>query len=354
MHENDRNELINRYIDALCNEIRFRTEYHGKRVDTIYFGGGTASLIPPISLHSILSLLAETYEIIENPEITVECNPEDIVADKIMQYVSFGVNRLTLGIQTVSTRMHTLIGRSSPVVQPDIMKTFMDMKKIDHCVDLITGIPTQKTNELDLDIMLIEKYKPEHISAYILSIEKDTPLALRVRNTQEDEYQQRDSYYYFIDKCISMGYKHYEISNFAMPGHESRHNMKYWKFLPYIGFGVSSHTFYNGIRKFNNQTIGQYLKSDCPSLITDERSKNQVMAEFLMTAIRLIEGFTDDDFYIVFKECIPDVIMEKFEELSCEKLFVISEFENQKKYSLTREGLCMLDSVVFRVTEPLL
>lgn len=349
-----RNHCIDGYIKALLNEIHSRIEYHGIDVDTVYIGGGTPSLIPPPSLSTLICVLKETFAVHQNAEITIECNPEDIDTERIHQYIDSGVNRLTLGVQSVSTRMHSRIGRRGPVVTPEIMQVFMDLKNVDHCIDLITGIPLQQRHELEEDIRFIERYRPEHISAYMLSIEKGTPLSTRMNSTPEDEPIQRDNYFYFIEQCIAMGYCHYEISNFALPGHESKHNLKYWKFMPYIGFGASAHTFYNGVRSYNNHTLEEYIASDIPCVIIDERSKNQMMAEYLMTALRLFDGFSDQEFYEVFREAIPEKVAERFDTLSSQKLVTISGMISQKQYSLTMDGLFLLDTIVYHLTEPLL
>jgi oxygen-independent coproporphyrinogen-3 oxidase len=130
--------------------------------------------------------------------------------------------------------------------------------------------------------------------------------------------------------------------------------MKYWKFQPYIGFGVTAHTFYNGERYYNNQSIEEYQTSGTSVLIKDDRSKNQMVAEYIMTALRLVEGFSEDDFEEIFNENMPDIIVSRFDVLSDEKLIAITVSSSGKRYNLTRDGLCMLDDVVFRVVEPLL
>ena len=354
LHDNDRDNLIERYIDSVVREIKDRNEYHGANVDSVYFGGGTPSIVSPSSIDAILSAVRNNYIVDNSAEITVEFNPEDVIKDKIAGLIEAGITRCTLGVQSVSPKMRALIGRTGHIVTSETMQMFMDIKNVDHCIDLITAIPTQQRGDVLRDIQLIEKYRPEHISAYMLAIEKGTPLFNRLKDQHDDELLQRDNYYYFIDQCIKMGYRHYEISNFAFPGHESIHNMKYWKFQPYIGFGVTAHTFFNGERYYNSQTIEEYITSGIPVLIKDNRSKNQMIAEFIMTALRLVEGFSEDDYRDIFNECIPDSIVNRLDNYSREKIIEITVSGNVKRYSLSRDGLCMLDDVVFRVVEPLL
>jgi oxygen-independent coproporphyrinogen-3 oxidase len=354
LHEDEKDDLIKRYVNSVVREIKSRSEYHGANVNSVYFGGGTPSIVSPSLIDEILSAVHNCYNVECGAEITIEFNPEDIIKDKISCLLESGITRCTLGVQSVSPRMHSLIGRRGHIVTPETMQMFMDIKNVDHCIDLITAIPTQKRSDLLHDIQLIEKYRPEHVSAYMLAIEKGTPLFSRLKNRHDDEVTQRDNYYYFLDQCIKMGYQHYEISNFAIPGHESRHNMKYWKFQPYIGFGVTAHTFYNGERYYNNQSIEEYQTSGTSVLIKDDRSKNQMVAEYIMTSLRLVEGFSEDDFEEIFNENMPDSIVSRFDVLSDEKLIAITVSGSGKRYNLTRDGLCMLDDVVFRVVEPLL
>lgn len=352
MEPSERRGLLDRYFSVLVREIEGSARNHGLHVDTVYFGGGTPSYAGPSLLRGVLDSLRGHFNLLPGAEISVECNPGDFSVSLAGELVDIGVNRITLGIQTFSGRLRSVIGRSAPQGSPGLLSELMSVRGVAHGIDLIAGIPGCGDDELHDELVPVTGMRPEHISAYMLSVEEGTPLARRLRPDSAAGEEQRRLFGMVMEILTGAGYRHYEISNFCLPGFESRHNLKYWTFRPYIGFGVRAHGFTGGRRFYNDQSLEEYL--DGPASREDTRPPSAAMAEFIMTGLRLIDGFTAGDFEAALDAQVPASVKYGFGELSKRGMIDIAGDGRNERYRLTREGLFLADSVIYTAVESLL
>jgi oxygen-independent coproporphyrinogen III oxidase len=345
-------EYLNKYIETLLTELKSRSsELKDFTVDTIYFGGGTPSLLDPFQLEKIINSVNSLFRLHKNPEITVEFNPDDFSADKINSFVSQGVNRIVMGVQSMNERLHSVIGRTAGVINEKLLSDFASIKSITHCIDMIVGIPGQTESGLLNELKKIVQYKFEHISAYTLSIGQNTPLYKRCKPVPALNDMQRVMLEKSIDFFTAEGYKHYEVSNYALPLHESKHNLKYWKFLPYAGFGPGAHSFYYGERYFNPDSVDYYIKNEGRMLQKDERTKNSEIVEFILSGLRLTDGISVKDFESKLNIEMPDELFEKFSELKNKEFLYINELKNDTIVRFTRNGFFQMDGLIYEIVE---
>lgn len=241
----DENAVL-QYADEICNEIK---QYQGT-FDTVYFGGGTPSILPPELIGKILDCARELFDISDDAEITVECNPSKDLSEDFKKYASYGINRISLGMQSAVDRERFALGRAAG--KNDVEKTINYARQagIDNIsLDLMLGTPKQTLSSLDYSFDFIKSMGVVHISAYMLKIEEGTKFyQMRDKLLLPDDDAVGEMYLKTVDTLGSFGIKQYEISNFAVPGFESRHNTKYWNLTPYLGIGKSAHSFWNGKR----------------------------------------------------------------------------------------------------------
>ena len=342
------------YIQKLHNEIRDRLpEPEISSADTVYFGGGTPSLLTAGQVDGIIGLLGEHVTLDHDAEITLEINPGDLSPEKLSEFRNAGINRVVLGVQTLSRRLHTLIGRSAALCTVRELDIFFGATGLTHCVDLIAGIPSQSSVELLHDIDLVAGYRPEHISAYLLSVERNTPLGARLSPDPAFEAEQGALFELTMGRLRELGYEHYEISNYAMPGFESRHNMKYWRFDPYVGFGPGAHTFINGERYINAMSVGEYLMAERTVLGHDIRSPRSAAVEYILTGLRLMRGISMPEMEDRLAYKLPDNVIERIRKAESDGLIIATERDG-RRFSLSEKGIMVADSVIYRIVEPLI
>lgn len=346
---------INSYIDRVLIEIEKRAgDLSAYSVDTIYFGGGTPSLLSPEQVARVIAgvrlhLRCEP----EGSEISLECNPEDFSIPRIEGYRQAGINRVVLGVQTLHKRLHSTIGRSSAICDEILLNDFFSIGGIAHGIDLIIGIPGEREDELISDLEGILRYEPEHISAYLLSIERGTKLYERTLLSDDYDELQRRLYLLTRERLLRGGYYHYEVSNFALPSFESRHNLKYWMFMPYAGFGVKAHSFYHNERWYNDMSLSDYL-TNAVVLTRDARDRNQILAEFLMTGLRLLRGISVRDFERMTGSDIPMEVMERVKGMRDDGFMELVSEDGDLFIRLTEDGIFLMDSLVLQLTESLI
>lgn len=257
------NEKINRYIDALCAEIRSRgsifAEHHkdydfnSEVCDTIYFGGGTPSLLEPIQVEKIISAVYDSFAFAGNPEITLEANPATITENKLAGYKSLGITRLSIGVQSFNDKVLKRLGRIH--CARDIIDDYDLARKIGFdniSMDLIFASPDTNLNDVKCDIKVMSDLQPEHISFYSLQIEEGTPFFEQMEADILNEVPdcvEREMYHIGCELLETAGYEHYEISNFARgrsvsdSPYRSKHNSKYWNMNEYIGLGIGASSY---------------------------------------------------------------------------------------------------------------
>ncbi|MBN2161035.1 MAG: radical SAM family heme chaperone HemW [Spirochaetes bacterium] len=345
-------EIPSAFIACLLAEAEERLP-DGLPVDTVYFGGGTPSLLSIDQLETILRFLRERADIERRAEITVETNPGDASAEKLSGFRDAGVTRAVLGVQTLSPRLHRLIGRSAAPCSESDLDIFFGVAGLAQCVDIITGIPTQRDDELFHDIDTVAGYRPKHVSAYSLSVEEKTPLGRRLGQGRDEEPEQARLFELTMERLAGHGYAQYEISNYSLPGCESRHNMKYWRFLPYIGLGPGAHSFLNGGRCHNAMTVEEYLRPGRVMLRQDRRTDRSAAVEYILTGLRLLAGISLRDMEDRLAFHLPVTVMERIAAAEAEGLAVLAG-DPGMTLRLTRRGVMLADSVIYRITEPLI
>lgn len=300
------NATIEKYVDKIAQQlISAKDMAKGHRVDTVYFGGGTPSLLSSFQLEKIIDTVVSCYGVETDAEISVECNPGTVYAEKLADMRRLGVNRLSIGAQSFNDSELLLLGRIHTA------KDFENAFKLARAAgfdnisaDLMYGIPEQSLKSFERSIKCMCALAPEHISSYALSIEPGTLFSKKLDLfALPDDDTVGDMYDLLVDTLERNGYERYEISNFSKQGKYSRHNMRYWKGLDYLGFGVSAHSFFNGVRYFAKRDIDGYLNADFSDYmnceIFDGKQKidaHDLASEYIMLRLRLAEGISRSDF----------------------------------------------------------
>ena len=279
------------YVAVLLSEAERYKQGKKIKIDTLYFGGGTPSLLPPQTLEKILLGLSDIFEISDSAEVTLEANPGTFDIVKMRAYRSLGINRVSVGVQSIHENELKKLGRIHSSNEFYSSYNCLRDAGFDNInLDLMYGIPeqTEKTFASTLDRII--SLEPEHISAYGLIVEEGTPFYLE-RETLDlpDEDIECRMYYMASEKLLSAGYRHYEISNYAKPGRESRHNLKYWRDEEYIGLGVSAYSYFGGKRYGNARSLSSYLL-DQRATESEQIAREDEMYEYAMMRLRLSEG----------------------------------------------------------------
>lgn len=286
-------------VAAITKEARLQKSFLKGQVDTIYFGGGTPSLLPGDRLQEILSVLKEHYAISEDAEITLETNPDDINPESLLHWKQAGINRLSIGIQSFSdtdlkwmNRAHTA-GQAETSIELAKKAGFQNIT-----IDLIYGTPGLSDSQWQLNLQKALDFQIPHISSYALTVEPNTALANRIdkkKSADVDPNTQARHFSILTQSMHQAGYEHYEISNFAKPGFRSRHNSSYWQGQTYLGLGPSAHSF-NGTRRqwniANNSLYLQSLQQDLIPFESEDLTMVQMLNEFIMIRLRTLEGIS--------------------------------------------------------------
>lgn len=248
----DENDAVE-YVHEVINEMK---QYQGS-FDTVYFGGGTPSVLSAELIAKILDEARTQFDISPDSEITVECNPSKDLAQDFEKYTSYGINRISLGMQSARNEERFALGRSAGRQQ--VEKAIADARRAgieNISLDLMLGTPKQTLDTLDESLDFIKSTGVPHVSAYMLKIEQGTKFfEMRNKLALPDEDEVCEMYLKTVDALRSMGLKQYEISNFAKDGFESRHNLKYWNLVPYLGIGKSAHSFWQGERFYYDRNF---------------------------------------------------------------------------------------------------
>lgn len=284
------------YIDALIGEISGYKREPKIKVDTVFFGGGTPSLLSTSEITDIWDAITESFDATCLSEFTIEVNPKTFAADMIPTYRRIGVNRISIGMQSIHEKELKKLGRIHNY------QDFLDTYKLarEHfesvCVDVMYGIPHQTPESLRETIGEIILLKPDHVSVYGLIVEEGTPF-YRERNTLQlpDEDTECEMYLMAAAMLSEAGYSHYEISNYSLPESSCRHNLKYWRNEEYIGVGVSAASYYGKYRYTNTRNIYEYLRGRDANY-QKEICEADELAEYIMLRLRLSEGMLLSDF----------------------------------------------------------
>ena len=293
----NKDNLIEDYVQAVIKEIKLQNIQAW--ITTIYIGGGTPSYIDSKYIKQIMVEIRKK-NVHKNAEITIEVNPGTITEEKLKDYKECGINRLSIGLQVTQDELLKQIGRIHNYEQ--FLETYKLARKVGFKninVDLMLGLPNQRIKDLKESLDSIIKLQPEHISVYSLIVEDGTPIAQKIENGQLElptDDMERNMYWYVKNTLELRGYKHYEISNFAKLGKESRHNLNCWNQEEYIGFGVAAHSYLNGIRFSNTINVEEYIqhiennRKEENIQIEESQSLEDKKNEFMMLGFRKIQG----------------------------------------------------------------
>ena len=296
---NPKSDVIERYVAALCRDLEARApECCGYEVDTVYFGGGTPSLLSSGLLLRVLDTLVRCYPVAKNAEITLECNPATASAEAFRALRKGGFNRLSIGLQSTHENELRALGRIHSFA--DFERTFTDARRAGFeniSADLMSGIPQQTVESYLQSLRRLIAIGPEHISAYGLSVEEGTPFfAMQNRLQLPDEEAAREMYFRGAELLWEHRYAQYEISNFARRGYESRHNLKYWNCDEYLGFGVAAYSDFHGDRFGNSRDLAAYIEGRPIECERETPSPATRMNEYVMLRMRLCEGISSSAF----------------------------------------------------------
>jgi oxygen-independent coproporphyrinogen-3 oxidase len=289
--------LIPDFIDALKKEIKFYSDF--KSFDTIYFGGGTPSLLTPQQLEIILKTVNKFYRIDPHAEITIEVNPGDVSLEYLQALRFLGINRLNIGIQSFDNQLLKFLGRRHSANDAlASMKAARDAGFSNIGLDLIYGVQHQNLKSWDKTLQKAITLQPEHISCYQLSLAPKTPLysTYKEQGMKLPSNEQQAQYFFTTSEVLEKaGYLHYEVSNFARRDNlKSKHNMKYWQHVPYLGLGPAAHSFLNNKRWWNKSAVTSYIKDIFQNKKPVEDSENLTPAQFqfeeLFLALRTHTG----------------------------------------------------------------
>ena len=271
-------ELRDRYVDAVCSEIKMRPS--ADSVGTIYLGGGTPSQLSPTHLKRIFDTIYIYNKEETDAEITMEANPDDVTSEFVAMLQKLPINRISMGTQTFDDERLKFLHRRHTSSQVPLAVSALRQAGFNNIsIDLMYGFPNQTLDEWKADIDEALRLDVEHISTYCLMYEEGTALyrLLEQGKVQEiDEELERHMYYTLIERLESAGYEHYEISNFARPGYRSRHNSSYWHGVPYIGVGAAAHSYDIKTRSWNVADIRQYIEGmERGERISDEETLDE-------------------------------------------------------------------------------
>lgn len=288
------------YVDALLTEWQLRHEEPGERIETIYIGGGTPSLLSDKQLQKLIAGIGKGIDIRSLKEFTVEANPEDICKERIDTWAAMGINRISIGIQSFNSNELTAIGRRHSAESSVKALECLQKSGINYSADLIYGLPEQSTEEWMANLRTLLQFNPPHFSAYLLSYEPGTRLYAMRENgkvAETDETTACDMYEMLCQTAADNGYRHYEISNFALAGMEAKHNSAYWNLTPYLGLGTSAHSFDGNLRRYNPWDIRRYITSLTERrqtvFETEEESDSNRFNDYVITALRTLNGFSE-------------------------------------------------------------
>lgn len=284
------------YVDAVVEELRQRRSFLANQpIDTIYFGGGTPSQLPPEELERMLDAIYHLYNVREGAEVTLEGNPDDLTPSFLQRIRQMGVNRLSMGVQSFDdARLRFLHRRHTAAQAIQAVRDVQAAGFTNLSIDLMFGFPGQTLDQWKQDVQIALSLQVQHLSAYSLMYEEGTVLERMLSAgeiTEVDEEVSLQMYEYLMDALEAAGYEHYELSNFALPGRQSRHNSSYWHGIPYLGVGAGAHS-YDGYDRFYHPDALEPYMADVLSLEVEHLSTHERYDEFVFTALRTSEGLS--------------------------------------------------------------
>lgn len=336
--------LYQDYITALCREIAGRGGmFSCEQVDTLYIGGGTPTLLSKPQIFAIVNCLSQHWRISDSAEFSMEANPGTVDLDKLSFLRSMGINRISFGVQSFSDELLQKLGRvhsSREAIEVVLLAQQAGFDNIN--VDLMSGLPGQTPDDWLATLARASQLGIQHISAYGLKIEEGTPffhLHKQCRLVLPTDEEDETMYDLTVEYLPRHGFARYEISNYALPGRECLHNLKYWHYKPYIGMGAGAHSFEQGKRTANTANVADYIakisQGDTPAISEEYINKADSMAEFVFLALRTTQGVWFSDFESHFGIDFREHFVGPAAELSKSGLLLM----DQERAFLTPQGM---------------
>lgn len=318
-------DTVNKYVQSLVKEISMKKNKNFM-IDSVYLGGGSPSLLNNTNISSIINSINKSFYVQKNAEFTIEVNPEDVSGNKLRFYRGIGINRLSIGVQSFSQNDLLYLKRDHSIKQSaSSIEGALDTGFTNINVDFIIGLQCQKKKTLEDNFLIIKNYKIPHISAYILE---------GVKAKRDAENRDKELYFFTRDYLMSLGYKHYEVSNFSKTGFASKHNLKYWNNKNYIGVGVSASGYENGRDYKNTDDLEEYIKKIEGNILPIKEVNKIVPAvRKIITGLRLLDGISITNFKFNQKE---------LEFLLSNNLVI----KNKNKIAVNPKKILLLDEIL--------
>jgi putative oxygen-independent coproporphyrinogen III oxidase len=333
----DRHHLVDAYLDALRVEIDRAVESGMPVADTIFVGGGTPTLVPPDDLAAVIQSVPRATD----AEVTVECNPDDVDAAMLRSFVDGGVNRVSIGVQSMSAHVLAALGRTHD--RDNVARTVAAVRDVGlptFNLDLIYGAAGESMADWEETVAGALALDPPHVSAYGLTVEAGTPLAAQPDRHPDDD-DQADKYEFVDEHLTKAGLANYEVSNWAVPGHESRHNFLYWRQQNYRGFGCAAHSHADGRRWWNIRTPDRYIDAVSAGASVEASSEmldvDQRRSEGQQLTLRTRDGVERSAFDEATLELVGDMVVEHPTE--------------PERVVLTRSGRLMANEISVRLRD---
>lgn len=338
---------------AMIEEITLRHhEVQDKKVETLYFGGGTPSLLSIEELHSILETIYSYFEVSTNAEITLEANPDDLSLSKLQDLKAVGINRLSIGIQTFDEKRLSYINRAH--TKEEAINSLQNARKAGFnnlSADLIYAIPPEGMDYWKNDLNTLISMDLEHISLYGLTIEEKTAFGAwkkkgKLYEVSEDLAAQQ--YELAINMLVQNGYEHYEVSNFCKPDFFSRHNTSYWSDVPYLGIGPGAHSYDGFQRSYNISHNAKYLRaleSKTLPVTLEEINENDRLNDYIFTRLRTNKGLNHNTLKEKFNVNLIEDHQDLIDTWLTEQLVVL----NEGNLTLTSRGFMIADEITWRL-----
>ena len=337
--------LIDEYIECLRFEIRevgqgIKLDIQNKYVDnvevaTIYIGGGTPSYIDSKYIVQIMKDIYTNFKVKSDAEITIEVNPGTVDKHKLLDYKEAGINRLSIGLQSVNNELLKMLGRIH--TYEEFVETYKNAREVGFeniNIDFIIGLPNQTMNNIVELIETVEELRPEHISVYSLIVEEGTKIEEKIQNKELElpaEELEREMYWAVKEKLEKLMFNHYEISNFALKGKEAKHNLDCWNQKEYIGFGVAAHSYSDDARFSNIDEMEEYIKNTKENKLEnnfvfhEKQDKASKMKEYMLLGLRKLRGISCSEFETKFGKDVFEEFGNEIEKLMKQELIEIEE-----------------------------
>ena len=351
------NQQIEEYVQALIEEIRYYKEFVKKyEVSTVFWGGGTPSLLTGEQMKALMEALGQTFFIRQNAEITMEANPGTVTVEKLLACQKAGINRISFGLQSVNNEELKMLGRIH--TYEEFLESYEAARKAGFQninVDLISAIPKQTVSSWEQTLQTIISLQPEHISAYSLIVEEGTTFAklygegCKLEHLLPMEEDERRMYERTEELLREAGYHRYEISNYAKEGNECQHNLGYWERKEYLGLGLGASSLIEETRFHNTDETEEYLRdASNPILLRrgqEKLDRQEQMEEFVFLGLRKIRGIQEEKFTEMFGEDIWDCYGKNLERVIKEGLLEREE----GVLRLTRKGIDVSNYVFYEI-----